>query len=191
MYRARLHDIEGDDMTFSSPFTRSHGLDVPDPSASLAAWQDLGVTSLHDPAVVSALADEPLQVFFVDPAGPVKTVIRPADRSAGAVLDTRPGDVDGGPSVVRSHDGRIELFVAARERIQHIWQQDHPGGDWSDWNVFGSGDYSRVHADTPEASITPTVTVAWRCSHADVPRTGSRCCTSGSRTSWATHCGRT
>lgn len=154
-WRSSLSEVEGASTLFSNPFSRSHGLEVVGSAPSWDGWEDLGLTTATDTAVASAGADQPLEAFARTSTGKLMSRQRRIDGTPDSPWGlVQAGIVDGAPVVVRARDGRLELFVCALERIEHIWQQDVPGGPWSGWDVLGSGDYSRVHHDDDRPSLT-------------------------------------
>jgi hypothetical protein len=43
------------------------------------------------------------------------------------------------PALTRNHDGRLELFVGARDgKVWHRWQTKAAGGPWSPWSSLGT-----------------------------------------------------
>jgi hypothetical protein len=89
-------------------------------------------------------------------------------RSPSAWAAIRPEQVDplGTPAVLRSTDGRIEVFVRDRDdRLKHGWQGCHPGGAFSRWDTKGS---FLSPAGGPDTTLQrrPTATADSNRSHA-------------------------
>jgi hypothetical protein len=133
----KLRDFEGESTTFSNPFSRRHGLELQG-VADWAGWVDTATTTARAPAVLSAGRGQPLEVFAVNGAGQVAASRRPADRPAESwrVVRTEAIGDRAAPVVIRSVDGRVELFVrGADDRLQHCWEEGRPGAPFSGWNT--------------------------------------------------------
>jgi hypothetical protein len=159
-WRDQLAAIEGNSRTFSTPFTRSHGLEpsagaVPTGStgsagvpAPWASWTSASITAASSPAVLSAGAGgRPLEIFVIDTAGRVSASRRPDGSSPegwravqpDVVLPAAPALAEvTRPVVVRSSDHRAELFVKnADERLWHTYETS-PGGAYAGWDTLGA-----------------------------------------------------
>ncbi|MBS1868801.1 MAG: hypothetical protein JSS99_03985 [Actinobacteria bacterium] len=158
-WRTVLHALEGDSQTFSTPFTRAHGLELPHPER-WAAWGDAGIVAGSPPGVVSAAGGRPLQAFVVDADGRVRTSLRAATAVSSAWHDAglAPVDPRATPVPTRGHSGRVELFVRGDDRLKHSWEQERPGGPFAAWDTKGAP----LVGSAPRISCEPAV-----AAHAD------------------------
>ncbi|HEX2048881.1 MAG TPA: hypothetical protein VHF27_14040 [Acidimicrobiales bacterium] len=147
-FQTQLAAVEGVSPTFSNAFARARGLEPRGP-ADWSQWRTMGLQTSGNPAVASAGADQPLEVFALGTDRAIRSSRRlPATTGPAPWLtvDTRP--VDGTPVVIRNPDGRLELFVLDQERIIHRDQMHRPGGEWSGWDML-SGPVAEVASADP------------------------------------------
>jgi hypothetical protein len=148
-WRAKLWEAEGSSLTFSTPFTRSRGLE-PDLGAVWTGWTAMSMIANGSPAVVSAAGGRPLEVLVTDAARVVRARGRPISGPDPPWRLVRPEPLYTGviPVAVRSADGRIEIFGRAEsQRIVHTWEEGQPGGTFAGWDVIGGGDGPRINGD--------------------------------------------
>ncbi|WP_377267603.1 hypothetical protein [Peterkaempfera sp. SMS 1(5)a] len=133
-----LWNLEGASRTFSTPFTRQHGLELR-ASDEWTSWQPTGMVTLSSPGVVPA-AGGPLEVFAVDSDLHVVRSIRAAT-PATPWAAIRPEQVAEGatPVAVRGHSGRVEVFARADDRLKHSYEDGRPGGPFTSWDTKGAG----------------------------------------------------
>jgi hypothetical protein len=135
-----LLSLEGASPTFSNPFSFWHGLE-PSVPGLWQHWEDLNFIAASAPAVLSASAGKPLQVFAIDDdtASPkLNMQSRPAAAASSGWVAVKPETVGRStPAAVRSVDGRDEVFLTAQDQsLQHIYQRGD--GTFSDWDVLGA-----------------------------------------------------
>jgi hypothetical protein len=154
-WRAVLQDLEDTSLLFSTDFTRRHGLEVQNRNPNWNGWQSLNFEGQSSPSVVSAWNNEPLDIFSQDMLGNIMSRKRPVDGSDASWTQVHSDRVKGRPIVVRSEDGRVELFVLFFDnRIKHCWQEGRPGGQWSSWDTLGYGDIGDIDSDPSIAAHT-------------------------------------
>jgi hypothetical protein len=122
-----------------TPFSQQHGLYVLR-AVDSSAWGELGITGRNSPAVVSAGAGQPLQIFTLDSDRKLHTLQRDGSGSLGTWQEVQPDFFNAAtsPVVHRDPSGQIELFIRASDkRIKHSWQMIRAGGDFSAWDTKG------------------------------------------------------
>jgi hypothetical protein len=163
-WHTQLARLEGDSLLFRNRFTESHGLELPAPPNVWDGWVDAGITGAsgapdQTPAVVSAFASgDPIHVFVVDSGLQVSTSTRPVTGAPSPWHPIRSEAVDrlGSPTVHRNDDGRLEVFVRMNERLNHSWEQGHPGGAFADWDTLGRPAFLGPN-DAPRIDTDPVV----------------------------------
>jgi hypothetical protein len=154
-WRRVLEDLEGTSLLFSTPFTNQHGLEVQLRNPNWTGWQSLDLEAKSSPSVVSGWGDQPSEIFCQNSSGRIMSRKRPSDSSDSGWTIVHHDQVKGRPVVLRSKDGRIELFVLFPDnRIKHCWQEGQPGGQWSTWDTLGLGDIGDIESDASIAAHT-------------------------------------
>jgi hypothetical protein len=139
-WRTKLAEAEGRSLTFRNEFTVEHGLEPVFPEA-FASWMALGITATGSPGVASARGGRPLQVFVVGADGIVRGATRTAPSVAASWQQVRPEarDTRATPEVIRSVDGRVELFIRDANQFLTHTHETSPGGSFSSWDTKGGG----------------------------------------------------
>lgn len=156
-WRQRLADAEGDSFAFSTPFSRSHGLE-PDFPVNWSGWIETGMITGSSPSVASAGSGMPLEVFVLNTDHVINSQRRTIDGAGSGWRQVRHESFSGNatPVAIRGVSGRIEIFCRGTDnRLKHSWEEGHPGGTFAVWDTKGGN-------SGPEIDFNPIVTA-----HAD------------------------